>query len=320
MPENQRAGTSSFFDLIVASGQSQVIEIDIRNTSNDDIVVLVETITASTNRNGIINYSSEVEADESLKHPFSELATLPGRYFEIEAGQTKRVPISLKIPNEPISGIILGSVRVLREVTQAERDAGGAVVNQFASVTAVRIAGDISQDNIPADFALGEVEVDVINSRASIIAHVRNTQPKLIKNATATAQITHLDTDEIVFEHSQNNLEFAPNSAFPFSFIDNVGRGISAGDYRVLITVNYEGETWEFEHFFTIESQEADAINEAAIIIDETQVPLSGLANLLNIPTWAFMGIIIILLLIFLAIIILIVVLSRKKPILPKGT
>ena len=270
LPENQRGGESGFFDLIVYPGQRQELLIEIANFSEDEIVVLVETITASTSRNGQINYTSRGILDETIKYSFEDLATLPESYYFIPAGSAIEVPIILTMPDGVFDGAILGSIRVLREATQDERDAAGAIVNQFAHVTAVRLVQSEDAEDMAADFALGDITMELINYRASFVANIRNTQPIIIKGATATARIYAKSGDQAatgqpMFEHAIESLEFAPNSVFPFSFVDMEGYGIDAGDYRAVIDIGHEGRNWSFEQDFNISEEAAAVVNDGAV-------------------------------------------------------
>ena len=306
LPDNQRQNDSTFFDLLVSPGQEQDLVIEITNRSENDIVVLVETITASTSRSGQINYTSRGELDETLKFSFEDLVSLPQSHFEIPALSNIEVAINLKVPDEVFDGAILGSIRVLREATQEERDASGVLYNQFASVTAVRLVHRENAEDIPVDFVLGDITAELVNYRASIIVPIRNTQPRIIKDATATARIYYRDSNMFIFEYHLDRLEFAPNSVFPFSFVDEEGYGIDAGNYTAEIDVEYAGEIWSFVQDFQITEEEAAIVNEGALNQHGQVRPGTG------VPLWAIVAIATGAA-VFIAIILLIVVISRKS-------
>ena len=287
LPENQRDTGRSSFDLLVSPGMEQDIIITIRNAEDVDSVVLVETITASTSRNGDLNYSSRGMMDQTLQFSFEDIAKVPQSYYTIPAGGSIDVPVRLTVPNEPFEGMILGSIRVFKEATEEEREAAGAIVNQYAYVTAVRLVQDVNADNIPAEFVLGELTAERVSRRASIVAYIRNTQPKLIKDAAASATIYPRGGNEAVFELKNENVSFAPNSIFPFSIVDREGRGIEAGDYTAHIEIMYEGKTWSFVEDFTITETAAAAANENAI--NQLEDPVARWFD--DIPLWAMVGI-----------------------------
>jgi len=315
LPENQRNNGNTFFDLLVSPGQEQDISIIINNSTDEDIIVLVETITASTNRNGDVNYTPTGQImDETLKHALEDIATVPESHYSIPANTNLQVPINLSIPNEPFDGIILGSIRVLREATDEERAAAGSIVNQMAFVNVVRLLQDEEAENIPADFKLGVITAELINFRAGIVANIRNTQPKLIRGASSSAKIIPKGSDEAIFERIINDLDFAPNSIFPFSLIDEAGFGIEAGEYTAIISVTYQDETWNFEEDFTIEPLAAAVANEGALNQETQQRQLVSIdEGTHDIPQWAIIGMVIGAL-ILIGIIVLIIRSFQKKP------
>ena len=292
LPDNQRRNGNSFFDLMVQPGQSQDLVIEIANLSDVEILVLLEAITASTSRNGQINYSARGLLDESMQFSFEDLVTLPASQFVIPAQSSIQVPIGLTIPDSLFEGTLLGSIRVLREATQEEKDAAGAIVNQYAHVTAVRLVQSESADAIAADFELGGISAELINFRASIVAEIRNTQPKVIKGARATAAIYAIDDNQqVVFEHTMETLDLAPNSIFPYSFVDREGYGIEAGDYRAVIEIEYEGQSWSFEETFTIDPAVAAEINDNAVNQQGQVRPNISADSITGLPIWAVIAI-----------------------------
>ena len=316
LPENQRQNGSLFFDVLVRPGQEQELVIEIINTSDAEILVLVEAITATTSRNGQINYTSHGELDESMKYSFEELVLAPESYHTIPALSAIQVPIELTIPDEPFDGAMLGSIRVLREATQEEKDAAGAVVNQFAHVTAVRLVQSEDAEALAADFLMGDITAELVNYRASIIANIRNPQPMIIKGARATATIFERGSNQAIFEHTLENLDFAPNSIFPFSFIDREGYGISAGDYTAKIDIEFNGQNWSFDEDFTIEPQVAASMNERAVNQNGQMRPTNNAsaAGESGIPLWGVIAIAVGAV-VFTALIALVIVLARRKPV-----
>jgi len=306
LPENQRQNGSSFFDLLVEPGMQQVIKIQIANQGSEEITVLVELITASTARNGQINYTASGQMDITLQYSFEDIATIPQSYFTVPARGEIEVPITIIVPADRFEGAILGSIRVLRETTDEEREAAGMLVNRFAKVTAVRLVqSENAEEVITPGFELGEIVMELVNYRASIIANIRNTQPMIKKGARATAGIFPADSNLPIFENVMESVDFAPNSIFPYSFIDRDGLGIDPGDYTARITIEYRNETWTFEENFTITAEEAGIINEGAL--NQTIVNTS-----FPIPLWGMIAIVIGALLLMILIIIIVVIVCKR--------
>jgi len=318
LPDNQQNG-SSFFDLLVYPGQEQDLTVVVHNESPDDIVVLVEVATASTNRNGDIDYTSKsTEMDETLAVSLEELITIPQTHYTIPAESNLPISVKLKTPDHRFDGIILGSVRVLKEVTEEERAAAGMIVNQYAYVTAVRLAQNGSTSNIAPDFALGDVTAELVNYRASIVAQIRNPKPMIINGAKVTSEILPKGSTDPIFTYDMPDVSFAPNSIFDLSFVDREGYGIEAGDYTAKILVEHAGETWNFEKDFTITAQEAAIVNENAVNQQAQQNPRPlSLISIPGIPQWVVYIGISVLVIMFVGLLILTVIIVRRnmKPI-----
>jgi len=183
--------------------------------------------------------------------------------------------------------MILGAIKVLREATRDERESAGAIANQYAHVTAVRLIQSENAADVKADFALGDIIPDLVNYRASIIAHIRNTQPMIVKNASASAAIYPKGDEAPIFESTNETLEFAPNSVFPLSFIDREGYGIDAGDYTAIVAINHEGRDWLFEKDFTILPQIAAEVNNGSVNQHGQQRPDTAQRDTTELPFWA---------------------------------
>ena len=306
LPNNQRPTGSSFFDILVHPGQEQDLIIRIINSSETDADMRVDVITASTSLRGEINYSDRGGLmDETLQFSLEDLMQWPLEPVNVPAGETVEVPIKLSVPMEPFDGILLGAINIVREVTQEERDAAGAIVNQFGFITAVRLVQSENAENIPADFALGDIEAKITHHRAAIVAQIRNVQPKFIRGASVSMEIFAQGSRVPIFIDEIESLEMAPNSIFSYSFVDREGRGIQAGDYTAIITLTYEDRTWSWEQDFTITPETAAEVNEAAINVVENEARWWE-----DIPLWVI--IIMAVLIIFIIVILLIIIMMTK--------
>jgi hypothetical protein len=289
----------------------------VHNESPDEIVVLVEAVTASTNRNGDVDYTSKMAAmDETLAVSLEDIVNIPQTHYTVPADSSLPVSVRLNTPIHPFDGIILGSIRVLKEVTEEERAAAGMIVNQFAYVTAVRLAQSSNASSIEPDFALGEVSAELVNHRASIVAQIRNPQPRLTSGASITSTIYSKGSDQHIFEYNMQDVSFAPNSIFNLSFVDREGYGIEAGEYTAEISVEFQGKTWDFEKDFTITSQEAAIVNENAVN-QQAQQSQRTPGDINGIPQWVVYTGITIIAIMFVSLLVLTVVVVKRnlKPI-----
>jgi len=314
LPENQQQNDSSFFDLLVSPGHKQDLVVVVHNESPDDIIVLVEAVTASTNRNGDVDYTSaKAVMDETLKIPLEDMISIPQTHYTVPADSNLPITVELNVPEQPFDGIVLGSIRVLKEITEEERAAGGMIVNQFAYVVAVRLAQSSNAGNIQPDFALGEVSAELVNHRASIVAQIRNPQPCLVSGAKITSTIYEKGSDQSIFSYDMKDVSFAPNSIFNLSFVDRAGYGIDAGDYIAKISVEHQGKTWNFERDFTITAQQAAVVNENAVNQQAQQSPRTPGLLVGGIPQWVIYTGITVLAAMFIGLLILTVVVVKRN-------
>ena len=286
-PSNQRSN-SGFFDLRLTPGQEQELSLTITNPTDTEISVVVEAFTVSTASNGSVDYSSVRVNDETLAHSISELITIPQPRVVIPAGSATDVTLQLRAPIESFEGILLGSLRISREPTEQELADAGAIVNRFAQAMAIVLSMDDRE--IAADFALGDISSQITNARASIVVNVRNPQPKLAKDVTAHTRIVELESDREIFTFTMESVDFAPNSVFPLTFLDRAGYGISAGNYRAYVTLEYEGQTWEMDREFQIEPAQAAAVNAAALNQNQQAQARAGSRELIDMRTLILFG------------------------------
>ena len=271
-PSNQRSD-SGYLDLRLTPGQEQELTLTVTNPTDKEIAVVVEAFTVSTARSGSIDYSNARTNDETLKHSISDLITISEPRVVIPAGMAKDVTMHLAAPNETFEGILLGSLRVSREPTEQELEESGAIVNRFAQAMAIVLSMDDAP--VPADFVLGDITSEVTNSRASIVVDVRNPQPKLIKSVAAQARIVELESNKEIFSYAIDDVDFAPNSIFPLTFVDRAGYGVSAGSYKAYITLESAGQIWELEKEFEIAPAQATSVNSAALNQTQQSAPVS---------------------------------------------
>ena len=288
-PENQNPDTTGFFDLRVSPGQQQEIAIEIENTGNEEASFQLSLFAVGTNMNGIVDYTAAGQMDQTLPHLFTDIVSFPAATGQVTLppGGKATVPIALNLPAEAFDGLMLGAVRVLRDITDSEREEGGMFINQFAHVIIVRLHQNDRE--IQTDFLLGDVRAENVAHRAAIVADIRNPMPRTAMGATANAQIYPAGQDTAIFTIADMNVDFAPSSIFPMTMMDNAGYGIQPGDYLARVQLSHEGRTWAFEQTFTVAAQQAAEINTAAVNQGQTQMAAGGSGAAM--PTWMMLAI-----------------------------
>jgi len=286
-PENQLNPNASYLDLAVSPGQRQELAVLIQNMEDAPITVLIETVTASTNRNGDIHYTSPGLYDETMAFHFSDLAVPKDTELEIPAKATVTATICISIPEEPFPGILLGSIRVVRAPEMEEEEGEGTgIINQYGYTIGVRLTEEPEKnDGMDPLFHLGNVYPGLVNHKAAIVAELRNASPVIARDMAVSARIYPAKGGEPFIEKQQEDISMAPNSVFPLSLVDQAGYGFPKGDYVAAISLKYAGETQEFRREFTIREEEALAINETAV--NQLQRQLNPVRE--DFPKWPYL-------------------------------
>lgn len=259
LPENQNPDVPSYFDLIVTPNQQQTLQVKIKNNSNENVKYKLYVNTATTNQNGIIDYSiSDFEKDESMKLSLKDCITLNESVVEVPANSEKEVSLELNIPEAPFEGIALGGITV-EPIAEEDNE---AVNNLFTRTLAIQIAE--STTAIVPELYGGEVLVSQENLRNNIKFELRNSTPTIISKVKAEIAITKQGDKQPILEQTKEHLSFAPNSKF--SLMTEWNGQFESGKYVYNIDLkDDEGNKWTFSKEFEIKTEEAEKLNETSV-------------------------------------------------------
>jgi len=311
LPENQEPGVVAFFDVWVTPGTTQDLLIDVHNPDSEPIFVEMEVFNAGTTARGHLDYFPEARLDESAPFLFTDITTLPSdaRLLTIPAQATATIPLTVNVPTGSFDGASMGAVRIMLGISEEDLAQAGMFVNRFANTIPVRLRmdGTQGQPEPEPDFALGEIGVDLRVGRAAFVADIHHIVPRITRDAVLDVWFFQAGSEEPSMAYLGWDMEFAPNSIFELAMIDEVGYGIPPGDYRIRVRIEREDRVWYLENYFTVETAEAQAMNQGAI----NQLPMSPLDNVARLPVAVIIAIIVGILLILLLIFLLLR--SRKK-------
>lgn len=300
--ENQRDKTKTYFDLRVTPGEKENLEIELKNTSDKEITVVVETNTAVTNNNGVIDYGmKEPKLDKTLKYPFSTLAKTDPE-VTLKPKENKKITIEVDIPSEPFDGIILGGIRLSQKETGSnnKEQSGVQIENKFAVVIGVRLSEN--DKDVEPNMQLLDVKPGQRNYRNVILANLQNPQPRILSGITVIADVYAANNTTAPLYHSkQEKLQMAPNSNFNYGITMN-NKAFKPGKYLLKMTTQADGKEWKFEKEFEIKATEAKKFNEEAVELAEEPV---------NYTFYIIMGIIV--LIIIVVIVVGLIIYSKNK-------
>ncbi|HDH7119303.1 TPA: DUF916 and DUF3324 domain-containing protein [Enterococcus faecalis] len=259
LPENQNPDIPSYFDLTVTPNQQQTLQVKIKNNSDENVKYKIYVNTATTNQNGIIEYSiSDFEKDESMKLSLKDCITLKEPLVEVPANSEKEASLELNIPEAPFEGIALGGITV--EPIAEEGNEG--VNNLFTRTLAIQIAE--SNKEIAPQLYGGDVLISQENLRNNIKFELRNSTPTIISKVKAEIAVTKKGDKRPILEQTKEHLSFAPNSKF--SLMTEWNGQFESGKYVYNINLKDEaGNQWAFDKEFEIKSEEAEKLNETSV-------------------------------------------------------
>lgn len=259
LPENQNPDVLSYFDLTVTPNQKQTLKIRIKNNSNESTKYNLYVNTATTNQNGIIDYSiTDFEKDESLKLSLKDCLTLKEQYVDVPANSEKEVSLELSIPEITFEGIALGGITV--EPTIEEGSEG--INNVFTRTLAIQLA-ETTKDIVPK-LEGGEVIISQENLRNNVNFELRNITPTIISNVKAEISIKNEEKKTPILEQTKDQLSFAPNSKF--SLMTEWNKQFNPGKYTYNIDLtDLKGNKWSFSKNFKIKVEVAEKLNKTSV-------------------------------------------------------
>ncbi|MFS0934469.1 DUF916 and DUF3324 domain-containing protein [Enterococcus casseliflavus] len=269
LPESQIAGSTSYFDLNLAAGDTETLSLKLQNASSDPIQVQVTPHTAFTNVHGVVEYGKDAEEpDTSLTHSLDQLIA-PSGVIDLAGNETKTIHVPLHMPKESFDGFLAGGLRISEvkedQETEVQEGEGVAIKNEFAYVVGVVVSN--TRDAVQPDLELLDVFADQLNYRNVISATLQNFTPTFVNRLSVEATVHRAGENDVLYEASEEGMQMAPNSHFHFP-ISLEGRRFQSGNYVLHLRATSGEEEWTWEREFTIEAEEARALNRQDVMID----------------------------------------------------
>ncbi|MGG5305315.1 hypothetical protein IGK16_002986 [Enterococcus pernyi] len=267
--DNQKAGNERYFQLTLAPDATEKLTLKLQNANAEAKKIKITPHTAYTNVMGVVEYGQNAEkADPTLKYSLDELIEQP-EIIELAGNETKTVTLDLKMPKEAFEGFLAGGLRieeVKEDTTEETSDGEGvAIQNEFAYIIGVVVSN--KQDAVQPDLDLLDVFADQLNYRNVISANLQNFTPTFVNRLAVEATVQKVGDEEILYQASQEQMQMAPNSNFNFP-ISLEGDRFRSGEYLLKMTARSGEDEWEWERKFTIDTDEARALNQQDVTID----------------------------------------------------
>jgi len=255
LPENQKAGVTGYFNLLVNSGDKQTIYMQITNNKKENIVVTFAPANAYTRPEGGIVYDAEIDSPETiLLDKFFALSNYISMDKEviIKPNETVNVPIEVTVPDMK-SGSILGGVLISEKALASEAvkeetkkdEAKFKVITE--TVFAVAIQLDLPDMPAPA-FSFGKAGFNPVGP--NVFIEIRNDAPMIQRQISGVYKVTNKDGKEL-FAGKLEPIIMAPKTQinFPMHW-DNAT--LEPGKYTLSITANVAGKEISVEENFNI--------------------------------------------------------------------
>ncbi|MGG5305257.1 hypothetical protein IGK16_002928 [Enterococcus pernyi] len=267
--ENQKSGNDRYFQLNLAPNTTEKLTLKLQNANAKAKKIQITPHTAYTNVMGVVEYGQDADkADPTLKHSLAELIEQP-KILELAGNETKTVTLDLNMPTEEFEGLLAGGLRVSEVKEEASEETsneeGVAIQNEFAYIIGVVVSN--KQNAVQPDLDLLDVFADQLNYRNVISANLQNFTPTFVNRLEVEATVQKVGEEEILYQASQEQMQMAPNSNFNFP-ISLEGDRFRSGDYLLKMTARSGEEEWQWEKNFTIEADEARALNQKDVTID----------------------------------------------------
>lgn len=282
-PENQIDSKLSYYYLKMQPGQTQTVEIQVTNTSDQPIKVDAQANSAMTSIHGAIDYlpeSKENKFDKTLKVPFSTIASVD-KNISIPAKETVNVPVTIAMPPEEFNGVVLGGVEFIQtdeDQAQEESSGGMAIRNRFRYIVVFKLTeSDVA---VKPELKLNQVKAAQVSYRNVVSANLQNIEPAIANDVRIEAKVTRKGSTTVLYEQDKKDMQIAPNTNFNFP-IPLGKKPFEAGKYTLyLIVTARDDQKWEFKKDFDITRDEANKYNKDSVI------ELDG-----SINWWLYIGI-----------------------------
>ncbi|MBO0441617.1 DUF916 and DUF3324 domain-containing protein [Candidatus Enterococcus ikei] len=260
MTRSQIGDNNSYFNLRTSSEKKEELPIKITNHANKTSEYIVSVNSATTNMNGIIDYSQPNVKQIETKHQFSDLVEKREQTISIASGEEKIVYIALTTPKSSFDGVILGGIMVAKKQDDQE-NSKKMIKNEFQYAIAVQLSENDKE--ITPKLEGDAVQLTQINKRNAIQMIVKNPQPKVMKQVEGTFTITKKGQNTAIVQEKRSSMSFAPNSEFPlFTMLNDK---FKPGEYTyTLKLVNADG-AWTFSKDFSIDQKKASQLNKKSV-------------------------------------------------------
>lgn len=254
LPENQ-VSQASYFDIELEVGETQILEVNVFNDSDEEITVLIEAHPGVTNVNGVVVYDGSLDTVSSTNDlDFYSIVEVIDSEVTIPANSEEIAQIRVTAPDQSFDGEIAGGLNFSLAPDEEEESAG--IGHTFSYVTGLYIVEEGNDTEIEPEVVLNDASYVIYYRRPTVQLDFEHLTPVFLSDLEFEARVYHEDnSDEVVFTHTISALDIAPS--YEFTLMASFSEGaLEPGEYRVEITMENEEYQVEFEEEFTVSEPE----------------------------------------------------------------
>ncbi|WP_261805982.1 DUF916 domain-containing protein [Lapidilactobacillus luobeiensis] len=228
LPSEQREKTSSYFDVIVGTGQQTRLVVQLKNETDQTVKVKASVATAQTNDSGQVAYGIKQKTDTTLKYQLPDLVKGPAT-VTLPANETVAYTATLTMPTQHFAGLVAGAFifsPVTAQTTEAQK--GLAIKNEFRYAITV-IARDVDQVWLP-QLKLGAAQIRQDESQNTIAVPLNNVSATFLNQLHVETKAVNTTTGK-KYQRTVSKMQMAPNSHFYYRL--KLPTDPDAGKYRV---------------------------------------------------------------------------------------
>lgn len=318
IPENQINKDVSYFDLKLDKGAKQTLTVDMRNDTDQEVLVDVAIASATTNINGVVEYSpNDIKPAKSLQYDIEDYVKVPEN-VKIPAKGSTKLNLEVSMPDQSFDGVMVGGItfKEHQDKTAEEKQGKGVSIdNKFSFVTGLVLQQNTNKVN--PEVVLHDVKPNQLNFRNVIMATFENTQPTFINSMVVDAKVSKKGEDKPLYKLTKVGLQFAPNTSFDFPISlegDSLEPGTYVAEYEIYGNKSEDGQFsfnvaegatkfanhWTLKKEFTVKAEVAKELNQKDVTIKKEN------------NWWIYALIALVILLIIIVSVLLFIVLKKK--------
>ena len=269
IPDNQIDKEKSYFDLKVTPGEKQKLIVKLRNTTDKEIVINPHIQSAKTNKNGVIDYTSnKIKKDDTLKIAMEDVAKVPEE-VTVPPQSEKDLTIEVTVPKDKFDGVILGGIYLKEDTSknkEEDKENDVAIKNEYSYVVALQMRQN--NNKVKPMLHMNEVNPETQNARNVIVANIQNSEPMIISKLKIDATVNKKGSKDNLAILKKENLQVAPNSNFNIA-VPLEGEKLEAGTYILNMKAESAGKEWQFKKEFSISADKATTMNEKDVTLEK---------------------------------------------------